>query len=95
MVSLYALPKIRSIFPTTLLRSGGFFDKEVFGSPLAQHMRVAYGAKAARRCVVEGWTTYDSNRTPRTFKMVLDILTGASLFYLFPHEGRNTFEYHR
>ncbi len=50
-------------------------------------MRVCYGTKVARHCAAEGWTTYDSNQIPRTFKMVLELLTGKSYFTCFPTNG--------
>ena len=64
-----------------------FFDKEVCGSPLSKHMKVAYGDEVARRCAAEGWTTYGLNQIPRTFKMVLEILTSHPWFTCFPQKG--------
>ena len=63
-----------------------YFDKEVCGGPLANHMRVAFGAEVAKRCAEEHWTT-ESNQIPINFKMVLEILTCNPYFTCFPHYG--------
>ncbi len=46
-----------------------------------------FGAEVARRCAAEHWTTYESNQTPRNFKMVLEVLTGHPYFTCFPQYG--------
>ncbi len=50
-------------------------------------MKVAYGDKVARRCAAEGWTTYDSNQIPHTFKYVVESLTCESWFTCFLQKG--------
>ena len=52
-------------------------------------MKVAHGDEVASHCATEGWTTYDLNQTPHTFKHVLEIWTSDPWFTCSPRKEKD------